>query len=346
MPAHLWKRKSSGIYYVVDGETMFSTKTANARLANGRLTQYLEGEYSPERVPRLKLSEVTPDYLAWCEKFNKANTLSDKARTLRYFGQALNDASIGRIDSKAVFDYLSGRNISAERWNSERVIIQHLWSFLNKHHSPTKGRMESNPASEVIRQPVVKSRLRNSLSTNEEKTLLEWLKLNDMELYHYAILDGHTGLRVGELANLRWPDMEFEARRVRVSSKADWSPKGYRERWVPMDEKCFRVLRLLRARAVSHFVCCRRDGRKYGRGLDIRMVRAFRSAGVSIKGEKHGGFHILRHTFANRYLEVPGANVRDLQYILGHSSLSTTERYLHHNEELIKRTAEKVRFGG
>jgi len=122
--------------------------------------------------------------------------------------------------------------------------------------------------------------------------------------------------------------------------------KGYKERWVPMDDRCARVLRLLKAKSISHYVCCRRDGRKYVRGLDLRMVRAFRSAEVSIKGEKQGGFHILRHTFANRYLEVPGANIRDLQYILGHSSLATTEKYLHHNEELIRKTAERVRFGG
>jgi len=342
MPAHLFKR-ANGMFYVVDGSTMFSTKTRSSRLAGYRLRAYLGRQYSPDRIPRVRLSEVTAEYMVWCQEFNKASTLKDKARTLKYLVNLTKDSMIGGISSDTVFNYLSGRQISAERWNTERLVIGHLFTFLDKHYQPTKGRI-SNPVKDVMRQPVVRSRLRHSLSTSEEKRLLEWLRLRDKELYHYAILDGHTGLRVGELANLRWSDIEFEAKRIRVSSKADWSPKGYRERWVPMDDRCTRVLRLLKAKSISHYVCCRRDGLKYGRGLDLRMVRAFRDAGVSVKGEKQGGFHILRHTFANRYLEAQG-NVRDLQYVLGHSSLATTERYLHHNEELIKRTAEKVRFG-
>jgi len=343
MPAHLWKR-ANGMFYVVDGSTMFTTKTRSERLAGYRLGQYLNRQYSPDRIPRLRLSEVAAEYLIWCGKFNKRTTLADKKRILTCLVTETKDSLISNVSSKAIFDCLSGRKLSAARWNNDRIFIGHMFMFLNRHYEPTKSRIP-NPVTDVIRQSVVRSKLRHSLSTNEEKTLLEWLRMNDKELYHYAILDGHTGLRVGELANLRWSDVEFEAKRIRVSSKADWSPKGNRERWVPMDARSLRVLRLLKAKSISHYVCCRRDGLKYARGLDLRMVRAFRDAGVSVKGEKQGGFHILRHTFANRYLEAQG-NVRDLQYILGHSSLATTERYLHHNEELIKKTAERVRFGG
>ncbi|MCZ6622841.1 MAG: tyrosine-type recombinase/integrase, partial [Deltaproteobacteria bacterium] len=271
MPAHLWKR-ANGMFYVVDGSTMFTTRTRSGRLAGARLGQYLNRQYSPNRILRLRLSEVAPEYLTWCEKFNKPTTLSDKARTLKYLIAATKDSLIGNVSSKDVFDCLSGRQISAARWNNDRIFIGHLFTFLDRYYGPTKGRIP-NPVREVIRQPVVRSRLRHSLSVAEEKNLLEYLRVNDKELYHYAILDGHTGLRVGELSNLRWPDVDFEARKIRVSMKVDWSPKGYRERWVPMDDRCARVLRLLKAKSISHYVCCRRDGRKYVRGLDLRMVR-------------------------------------------------------------------------
>jgi len=233
MPAHLWKR-ANGMFYVVDGAMMFTTKTRSERLAGARLGQYLNRQYNPDRIPRLRLSEVVPEYLTWCEKFNKPSTLSDKARALKFLIAATKDSLIGGITSKTVFDYLSDRQVSAARWNCERIVIGHLFTFLDTQYQLTKGRI-SNPAKDVIYQPVVKSRLRHSLSVTEEKKLLEWLRVQDKNLYHYAILDGHTGLRVGELANLRWPDCNFEARKIRVSAKADWSPNRVRKN----DFSCF-----------------------------------------------------------------------------------------------------------
>jgi site-specific recombinase XerD len=68
------------------------------------------------------------------------------------------------------------------------------------------------------------------------------------------------------------------------------------------------------------------------------MCRAFKAAGLG-----SGGLHTLRHTFATRYLETDGANLKDLQRLMGHSDIKTTQRYLHPNEEQIRRVIEKMK---
>jgi len=65
------------------------------------------------------------------------------------------------------------------------------------------------------------------------------------------------------------------------------------------------------------------------------MARAFKAAGLS------GALHSLRHTFATRYLEHDG-NVKDLQKLMGHSDLKTTQRYLHADEEQMKKIVDRM----
>jgi len=87
---------------------------------------------------------------------------------------------------------------------------------------------------------------------------------------------------------------------------------------------------------LGRYVFSRQDGRKYGRGLDLAMVRALKAAGLA-----GCGLHSLRHTFATRYLEA-GGNIKDLQRLMGHSDLKTTQRYLHADEEQMKKVIERM----
>ncbi len=147
-----------------------------------------------------------------------------------------------------------------------------------------------------------------------------------------------TGMRRGELIELRWGDLHFEARQpyVRVQRSVSLGPngeiqvketKGGRARSVPMCERLVRVLRESRPVKVrrDRLVFTEEDGQR----VDLeRMYNVVVPAGQAAKLEKRVRPHVLRHKFASRaYLR--GVPPQVVQMWLGHADLGTTQRYAH-----------------
>ncbi|HKD16428.1 MAG TPA: tyrosine-type recombinase/integrase, partial [Thermoanaerobaculia bacterium] len=140
-----------------------------------------------------------------------------------------------------------------------------------------------------------------------------------------------TGLRVSEAAGLDLEDVDFSARLVRVTGK------GSRERIVPFGEAAADALEAylpsraaLRRRADDDgepgeplFVNAR-GGRLTSRSMARLLKRRLRAAGLPAEISPHA----LRHTFATHLLQA-GADLRAIQELLGHASLSTTQKYTH-----------------
>jgi len=141
-----------------------------------------------------------------------------------------------------------------------------------------------------------------------------------------------TGLRVGELTSLDWPDLDLSARVLRVLGK------GGKERMVPFGREAERALRAWLAdwpavrEAAGELASAEeepvflnhRGGRLTERSVRRIVDRAVETAAIATGVHPH----TLRHTFATHLLEA-GADLRSIQELLGHSSLSTTQRYTH-----------------
>lgn len=196
-----------------------------------------------------------------------------------------------------------------------------------------------NPAS-GIPAPKQGRSLPRHLRPGEVESLLEAPLEEATELGHRdrALLEllYATGLRVGELTSLEWPDLDLRARVLRVLGK------GGRERMVPFGAPAAAALSSwreswhgIRSRASSGNASAgepagepiwlnHRGGpltaRSVRRIVDRWVKRAALAAGVHP--------HTLRHTFATHLLEA-GADLRSIQELLGHSSLATTQKYTH-----------------
>jgi len=153
-----------------------------------------------------------------------------------------------------------------------------------------------------------------------------------LEIRDRAILEVlySTGIRVSELVGLDWEDIDFRLGILKVLGK------GSKERIVPVGEVALQALRdygaeqgkkgSRAARGETPVFLNRLGGRITTRSVARIVEKYLRATGITVRIGPHG----LRHTFATHLLN-SGADLRAIQELLGHASLSTTQRYTHVN---------------
>ena len=152
-----------------------------------------------------------------------------------------------------------------------------------------------------------------------------------------------TGLRRAELARLRWTDVNLEAGLLTVRSRGGAQTKSGHERQLPIAPDALYVLRRLRAARTDEL-----DGPVFTdrTGLPVRLNRIsqrFKDMIRVAKLDDRLHFHSLRHTCGS-WLAMKGVPMRVIQGILGHSTLSVTERYSHLQPEVMQKAIQEA-FG-
>jgi site-specific recombinase XerD len=199
-------------------------------------------------------------------------------------------------------------------------------------HLVERGELEANPA-DLVSSPKKDSYLPKVLKPDEVGELLERipgstpLDLRDRALLELAYA---AGLRAEELVNLDVKNLDADAEEVRVEGK------GGRTRVVPVGEHAWRALEryLARGRTVlsageSEALFLSKTGKRLSTSdVRRRLKLQTRRAGISP--------HTLRHSFATHLLE-GGADLRTIQELLGHSSISTTQTYTRVESKRLKK---------
>jgi integrase/recombinase XerC len=183
--------------------------------------------------------------------------------------------------------------------------------------------LPANPA-EGMATPRAEKYLPRTLSVDQTFALLDGaLTGTPLSLRDRAILETlySCGLRIGELTTLNVGSIDLPQRLVRVLGK------GRKERIVPIGSKAVEALdRYLATRgAVSDDAALftnHRGGRLTPRSIQRKLKEQLRSARLLIDATPHS----LRHSFATHLLD-SGADLRSIQELLGHASLSTTQKY-------------------
>ncbi|MGR3303483.1 MAG: tyrosine recombinase, partial [Candidatus Scalindua sp.] len=212
-----------------------------------------------------------------------------------------------------------------------------------------EGELVSNPF-EVLRTPKQDKKLPHFLSISDVDVLLKTPDCsNSMGLRDLAMLETlySTGIRVSELVGLDEKDIDFFGGMIKVTGK------GKKERIVPIGSHAIKALneylnseskrKKYEKKKVSQI-----SGNeplflnKYGNRLTARSVgrsldKYLKMSGINLLTSPH----TFRHSFATHLLD-KGADLRSVQELLGHSSLSTTQIYTHITTERLKAVYEKA----
>lgn len=198
--------------------------------------------------------------------------------------------------------------------------IRSLFRFLLR-----RGMIEKNPA-ELVSTPKKEKKLPFHLNIDEITTLVEAPRAAELlPSRDRAILETlySSGLRVSELTGLDVGGVDLAAGSVRVFGK------GGKERIVPLGSKAVKALdEYLQLRGnpgIKAPLCVNSRGGRLTRRSVARIVDRYM---LHLETMKKASPHTLRHTFATHLLE-GGADLRSIQEMLGHSSLSTTQKYTH-----------------
>lgn len=195
--------------------------------------------------------------------------------------------------------------------------------------------MDDNPMRKVKRPTEPRGRVRY-LSEEEKARLLKVVKASTVkELYPIVLLAISTGMRQGEILNLKWQDVDFEKGRCILHDT-----KNGDRRSVPLVGQAKSVLREFgKVRNLNSDLVF--PGRNPSKPLFIRKCWLEVVKDAEIDDFR---FHDLRHTAAS-YLAMSGASLAEIAEILGHKTLSMVRRYAHlseaHTNAVVQRMAEK-----
>jgi len=200
----------------------------------------------------------------------------------------------------------------------------------------------SDNPTDLIETPKIGRKLPDTLSEHEIDELISAIDLSHPQgERNRTIIETiySCGLRVSELITLRMSDLFFNEGYIRVLGK------GNKERYTPIHDSTQKYINFYIKDIRSHLTPQKgyEDTlflNRRGKGLSRQMIfMIIKELAVKINLNKKIGPHTLRHSFATHLLE-GGADLRAIQQMLGHESITTTEIYVHLDRSFLKNVVE------
>ena len=251
---------------------------------------------------------------------------------------------VDRLAMRGFLAHLNRRGVGKRTISRTLSGVRSFYRWMHRNEM-----VESNPAR-AVGAPKLDKHLPGYLDRAQIDLLFQMAEARAMEgdftaVRNLAILElfYSTGMRLSELQGLGVGDLDLVSQQVKVRGK------GRKERIVPIGDHAVRALRNYEAKR-DDLLRNRRTGversayflSRTGKRIGVRMVQKVVSGFLDQIDEDAGlSVHSLRHTFATHLLDA-GADLRAVQELLGHASISTTQIYTHTSVERLKQVYQKA----
>ena len=293
----------------------------------------------------MKWTHALLDYASYLriERGLSENTISNYALDVQKLSDYLEEHHIEvspiAIDQETVqqFIYEIAKHVNPR---SQARIISGLKGFFN--YLVFEDYREDNPM-DLIEAPKIGRKLPDTLSVEEINELIKAIDLSKPEgERNRAILETlyGCGLRVSELINLKLSDLYFDEDFIKVTGK------GNKQRFVPISNLNKKYITLYKNEVRVHqkiqkehedYLFLNRRGKQLTRAMIFTIVKQLTE---KIGLRKKISPHTFRHSFATHLLE-NGADLRAIQQMLGHESITTTEIYMHVNRSQLAKVLKE-----
>ncbi len=278
------------------------------------------------------------DYLIYLTKERNYSklTVTNYAKDITFFNRYLKEHNLAYLTIKRddIREYLKYLDVLKYKNSTQARMISSLRNYYE--YLLVKKRINNNPFK-LIRNPKKEHKLPNFLQYDEFIKLIDGLDLDkDFDVRNRLILEllYATGVRVSELINIKLNDINYKDKSIKVLGK------GNKERIVYFGDYAYDMLdryqngvrgNLLKGKESSYLFINKNGDQLTAHGVEEVINNVVQRVSLKHKISPH----VLRHTFATHLLE-DGADIRTVQELLGHASLSTTQIYTHVTNEHLR----------
>lgn len=335
----VYKRKNSKFYYceiTLNGKTIIrSTKTTKKSVAlryEGKLRETLYRQNVLGEKPTISLGQVILEYSSIKQGSVNQRNLDAQIRVLntqvcRVYPlsddlHGLNGGHLTRLIALRRQDGVSEGTI--------RLMLSTLKGVIN--WSKSTGYLQ--PENLVIPKITVNNQRTRILSDDEEQRLLNYLQNNDTDGYDLVALLLDTAARLNEIQQMKWDSVDFERREIRI-----WRSKTKTESILRLTDRCYDILKSRYSnKSASNLIFPSKTG-GIRRTTPKLIQKAYKTLGLE-------GFctHSLRHTTASKLVK-SGMSLFAVSKLLGHSSITMSQRYSHLEQSVVANEAFDILNG-
>jgi integrase len=319
---YLTKEKTSPfwqIVYFVDGKrTKKSTKKTTKSEALKYLTKFDKHLKDSERPVYISLSKFRDEYVAYTEATKSKHYVSSVKLSFRmllnFTGELpLHKLDVRTLDKFITFTYSRTKRSASLYYRTLKAAFSKavVWNYLS-----------DNPLKKLKSPKVAKSHP-VFIAEDELNKILSCTKKEYLNTLFYTAF--YTGMRLGELVNLKWNWIDFEKRIITVKCSAEFTTKSKKERIIPITQGLYTKLINRIPKPLNNYIFFRVPGIKLNEDF---VSKSFKRSIKAAKLDTKVHFHTLRHSFASALVQ-RGASLYVVKELLGHENLSTTQIYSH-----------------